>query len=184
MPRGKNKNERVCATTEWGTRNQKVYRRVTTVCGGWCGCLPSRGFLKQKPNKVPLSAAVTYGASMQHSRHEPVFVSFLLDQIFSLVCQETWRRLYNEDEIKEDNTGGSCSTHEMRNIYNILFGKPEGKWSFGWPGRRWEDNIRTVLREIERKLWAGFICLRTGPVANREHENEGSVSIKGGKFLD
>jgi hypothetical protein len=32
----------------------------------------------------------------------------------------------------------------MRNAYNILVGKPQGKTSLG----RWEDDIRIVLREI------------------------------------
>jgi hypothetical protein len=36
---------------------------------------------------------------------------------------------------------------EMRNAYNILFVKPEGKRPFGRPRRRWED-IRMDLREM------------------------------------
>jgi hypothetical protein len=36
---------------------------------------------------------------------------------------------------------------EMRNVYSILFGKPEGKRSLG-RRRRWEDNIRMDLTEI------------------------------------
>jgi len=46
--------------------------------------------------------------------------------------------------------GGACSTMGgMRNVYSILVGKPEGKRPLGRPRRRWEDNIRTDLREIE-----------------------------------
>jgi hypothetical protein len=37
---------------------------------------------------------------------------------------------------------------EMRNTYNILVWKPEGKRQLGKPWRRWEDNVRTDLREI------------------------------------
>jgi hypothetical protein len=37
----------------------------------------------------------------------------------------------------------------MRNAYNILVGKPEGKRTFGRLGRRLEDNIRMDLTEIE-----------------------------------
>jgi hypothetical protein len=40
---------------------------------------------------------------------------------------------------------------EMRNIYKISVGKPEGKCPLRRPGRRWEGNIRKDLREIE---WA------------------------------
>jgi hypothetical protein len=36
----------------------------------------------------------------------------------------------------------------MRNMYNILVGKPEGKRLLGRPGHRWEDNIKMDLREI------------------------------------
>jgi hypothetical protein len=36
----------------------------------------------------------------------------------------------------------------MRNAYNILIGKPEGKSPRGRPRRRWEGNIRKDLREI------------------------------------
>jgi hypothetical protein len=37
---------------------------------------------------------------------------------------------------------------ETKNEYRILVGKPEGKRPLGKPRRRWEDNIRTDLREI------------------------------------
>jgi hypothetical protein len=37
---------------------------------------------------------------------------------------------------------------EMRNTYNILIGKPEGKRPLGRPWYRWEDNIRMDLREV------------------------------------
>jgi hypothetical protein len=36
---------------------------------------------------------------------------------------------------------------EMRNAYNILVGKPEGKRLLGRPRRRWDGNIRMCLRE-------------------------------------
>jgi hypothetical protein len=37
---------------------------------------------------------------------------------------------------------------EERNVYKVLVGKPEGKRLLGRPRRRWEDGIRTYLREI------------------------------------
>jgi hypothetical protein len=37
---------------------------------------------------------------------------------------------------------------EERKVYNVLVGKPEGKRPLGRPRRRWEDGIRTDLREI------------------------------------
>jgi hypothetical protein len=36
----------------------------------------------------------------------------------------------------------------MRNWYNILLGKPEGRRLLRRPRRRWENNIRMYLREI------------------------------------
>jgi hypothetical protein len=36
---------------------------------------------------------------------------------------------------------------EMRNVYKILLGKPEGKRPFGGHRRRLEDNIRMHIRE-------------------------------------
>jgi hypothetical protein len=37
---------------------------------------------------------------------------------------------------------------EMRNVYNILAGKPEGKRPLGRPRHKWEDDIRMDLKEI------------------------------------
>jgi hypothetical protein len=39
---------------------------------------------------------------------------------------------------------------EIRKADNILVGKPEGNGPLRRPRRRWEDNIRMVLRE---KVW-------------------------------
>jgi hypothetical protein len=36
---------------------------------------------------------------------------------------------------------------EMRSVYNILVGKPEGKRPLRRPRRRWERNSRVDLRE-------------------------------------
>jgi hypothetical protein len=44
--------------------------------------------------------------------------------------------------------GHVSHTREMRNVYNIMVGKPEGKRPLGRSRCRWEDNIRMDLREI------------------------------------
>jgi hypothetical protein len=36
----------------------------------------------------------------------------------------------------------------IRNVYNILVRKPEGKRPLGRQRRRWEDNIKMVHREM------------------------------------
>jgi hypothetical protein len=74
-----------------------------------------------------------------------------------------WRRLHNEDLhnlyaspsiiLVIKSTRMKCAGHvacmeEMRNAYNILVGKPEGKRPLGKPKRRWECNIRMDLMEI------------------------------------
>jgi hypothetical protein len=38
---------------------------------------------------------------------------------------------------------------DKRNAYRILVGKPEGKRPLGRPNRRWVDNIKMDLREME-----------------------------------
>ncbi|KAJ4449269.1 hypothetical protein ANN_00667 [Periplaneta americana] len=38
---------------------------------------------------------------------------------------------------------------ESRNAYRVLVGRPEGKRPSGKPRRRWEDNIKMDLREVE-----------------------------------
>jgi hypothetical protein len=38
---------------------------------------------------------------------------------------------------------------EIRNAYNILVGKPEGKRPLGRHKHRWEDNIRVGFSEID-----------------------------------
>jgi hypothetical protein len=44
----------------------------------------------------------------------------------------------------------TCSTNgEKRNEYRILVGMSEGKRPLGRPRRRWVDNIKIDLREIE-----------------------------------
>jgi hypothetical protein len=46
--------------------------------------------------------------------------------------------------------------------YNVFVGNREGKRAFGKLRRRWEYNIRTDVREIGWKKWAGCIWLRIG----------------------
>ena len=36
-----------------------------------------------------------------------------------------------------------------RGVYRVLVGKPEGRRPWGKPGRRWVDNIRMDLQEVE-----------------------------------
>jgi hypothetical protein len=38
---------------------------------------------------------------------------------------------------------------DMRNVYKIVVGKPEGKIPLGRPNRTWDDNVRIDFREVE-----------------------------------
>jgi hypothetical protein len=50
--------------------------------------------------------------------------------------------------------GSACSTNWRKSIaYRILVGKPDGKRQLGNPRRRWADNIKMEVREIE---WDGI----------------------------
>jgi hypothetical protein len=51
---------------------------------------------------------------------------------------------------------------EKWNAHRISVGKSEGNIPLGRPIRRWEDNIKMDLREIDEVVWIGFIWLRLG----------------------
>jgi hypothetical protein len=51
---------------------------------------------------------------------------------------------------------------EGRGAYRILVGRSEGRRSLGRPRRRWEDNIKMGLEEVEWGAWTGLIWLRIG----------------------
>ena len=38
---------------------------------------------------------------------------------------------------------------EGRGVHRVLVGKPEGKRPLGRPRRRWEDNIKMDIQEVE-----------------------------------
>jgi hypothetical protein len=43
---------------------------------------------------------------------------------------------------------GGTPLGEIRYVYKILVGKPEGKRPLGRPRHKWEDNIKLDLKEI------------------------------------
>jgi len=51
---------------------------------------------------------------------------------------------------------------EMRGVYRVLVGKPDGKRPLGRPSRRWKDNIKMDLQEVGWGAWTGSSWLRTG----------------------
>jgi hypothetical protein len=51
--------------------------------------------------------------------------------------------------LNQEEMIGTCSVcGERRGVYSNLVEKYEGKWSFGKPRRRWEDNIKIDIHEL------------------------------------
>jgi len=91
----------------------------------------------------------------------------VLRRIFGCRMDEVtgeWRRLHNEElndlhpspnivrVIKSSRmrwAGHVSRMFEERGVYRVLVGKPEGKRPPGRPRRRWVNNIRMDLQEVE-----------------------------------
>ena len=59
----------------------------------------------------------------------------------------------------------ACSTYkEKRGMYRVLVWKPNGKRTFGRPGRRWGYNITMDFRKLFLGVLTGLTCRRTGTV--------------------
>ena len=56
---------------------------------------------------------------------------------------------------------------EERGAYRVLVGKPEGKRPLGRPRRRWVDNIRMDLQEVDVGMWTGLGWPRIGTGGGR-----------------
>ena len=54
-----------------------------------------------------------------------------------------------------------------RGVHRVLIGKPQGKRPLGRPRRRWEDNIKMDLREVEGVVGTGWSWLRIGTGGGR-----------------
>ena len=52
--------------------------------------------------------------------------------------------------IKNMFTGRVARMEEGRGVHKVLVGKPDGKRPLGRPRRRWEDDIKMDLQEVER----------------------------------
>ena len=89
----------------------------------------------------------------------------------------SWRKLHNEnlhDLYSSTNiicviksrmmklVGQMAYMRDMRNMYRILVGKPEGKRPFGRPKNRQTDNIKCILKKQDERVQTGCIWLRTG----------------------
>ena len=67
--------------------------------------------------------------------------------------------------MEKNEMGGACGTYG--GVHKVLVGKPEGKTPLGRPRRRWEDNIKMDLQEVERVVGTGWSWLRIGTDGGR-----------------
>ena len=104
---------------------------------------------------------------MREERKLRVFENMVLRRIFGRRRDEVkgeWRRLHNEElndlysspnivrVIKSRRmrwTGNVARMGEDRRVYMVLLEKPEGRRPLGRSMRRWVDNIRIDLQEVE-----------------------------------
>jgi len=67
------------------------------------------------------------------------------------------------DQIQKNEMGGVGSMYGRRERCIQGFGgKSEGKRPLGRPRRRWEDNMKMDLQEVELGAWNGSSWLRIG----------------------
>jgi len=116
---------------------------------------------------VVLYGCETWSLTLREERKLRVFEKMVLRRIFGPRRDEVkgeWKRLHNEElndlyfspnivrVIKSRRmrwTGHVARMGEERGLYRVLVGKPEGKRPLGRPRRRWVDNIRMNLQEVE-----------------------------------
>jgi hypothetical protein len=86
-----------------------------------------------------------------------------------------WRKLHNEEltdlysspnivRVIESRkwAGHVARMGESRGVYRMLVGKSEGKRPFKRPSRRWLDNIKMGLHDVDVRVWTESIWLRIG----------------------
>jgi hypothetical protein len=116
---------------------------------------------------VVLYGCETWSLTLREEHRLRVFENRVLRRIFGPNRDEVTgglRKLHNEElhglysspsivrviEARRMKWAGHVARMgEVRGAYNILVGRSEGRRPLGRPRRRWEDNIKMDLREIE-----------------------------------
>jgi len=149
---------------------------------------------------VVLYGCETWSLTLREERKLKVFENMVLRRIFGPRRDEVtgeWRRLHNDDLYSSRSivrviksrrmrwAGNVARMGEVTGVYRVLVGKPEGKRTLGRLRRRWVDNIRTDLQEVECGYmdWIGLAQNRQVAEAFA-CGNEPSGSVKCGEFLD
>jgi hypothetical protein len=72
-----------------------------------------------------------------------------------------------------------------KGAYKVLVGGHEGKRPFGRRRRKWEDNTKMDLQEVNEAMDMIDLAQYRGQVAGScEYGNEPSCSVKRGEFLE
>jgi hypothetical protein len=145
--------------------------------------------VKVKIYKTIILPVVLYGCetrflTLREEHRLRVFENRVLRRIFGLKRDEVmgqWRKLHSGElhnlylspdiirQIKSRRmrwAGHVARMREVRYVYRVLVGKPEGKRPLERLRRRRDDGIKMDLREIGwgRGVWGGFTWLRIGIV--------------------
>jgi hypothetical protein len=117
---------------------------------------------------VVLYGCETWSLTLREERRLRAFEKRVLRRVFWPKRDEVtgeWRKLHNEelnDLYSLPNIVRVLKSRRMRwaghvarmgeesGVHRVLVGKPEGKRPLGRPRRRWEDNIKMDLQEVER----------------------------------
>ena len=125
---------------------------------------------------VVLYGCESWFLTLREERKLRVFENMVLRRIFGPRRDEVtgeWRGLHNEElnylysspnivqVIKSRRmrwAGHVARMGELRGVYRLMVGKPEGKRPLGRPRHRWVDNIRMDLQEVgyEYMDWIGL----------------------------
>jgi len=116
---------------------------------------------------VVLYGCETWSLTLREERRLRVFENMAWRRVFGPKRDEVtgeWRKLHNEElrdlyslpnivrVVKSRRmrwAGHVARMGQGRGVYRVLVGKPEGKSPLGRPRRRWEDNIKIDLQEVE-----------------------------------
>jgi len=116
---------------------------------------------------VVLYGCETWSLTLREERRLRVIENKVLRRVFGSNRDEVtgkWRKLHNEElsdlyslpnivrVVKSRRmrwAGHVTRMGEGRGVYRVLGGKPEEKRPLGRPRRRWEDNIKMDLQEVE-----------------------------------
>jgi hypothetical protein len=118
----------------------------------------------------------TWSPTLREESRLRVFKNRVLRRVFGHKRDEVtgeWRNLHNEEQndlyslhnilrVVKSRHGMWRVMGEDRGVHRVLLGKPEGKRPLGRPRRRWGDNIKMDLQEVEGVVGTGWSWLRIG----------------------